>query len=151
MTEIKSIASVLLIDDNLEALQALTALINAMGVTRVESAQSAEEALEILQNHSFSLIVSDYHMEGMDGVAFLEKIRSQGDQTPIVLLSGAPDKLGVLAIHNSVQEANELFMSFCTELPKLARDAARRSTRRIELNGRGTNGRSGANRATKKH
>jgi DNA-binding NtrC family response regulator len=92
----RPIDSILVIDDNAETLEALASLLSALGAKSVRQAASAERALEILQNSTFSLIISDYRLEGMDGVQFLEQLRSQGNQTPVLLLSGAPDKAGVI-------------------------------------------------------
>jgi len=93
---LSGITSVLLVDDNQDALRVMGTLLHAMGIKHVRQTNSAEKALDILKEERFSMIVSDYMMEGMDGVAFCEKLRSRGDQTPLVLLSGAPDKAGVL-------------------------------------------------------
>jgi len=90
------IPSALVIDDHSEALDAIAQVLTAAGVQNVCGAGSAEEALEILRTRRFSLIVSDYRLEGMDGVEFLEKLRASGDHTPLLLLSGAPDKAGVI-------------------------------------------------------
>jgi DNA-binding NtrC family response regulator len=92
----RAIPSVLVIDDNFGALKALTSLMTALGAERVREAGSAEEALELIGKERFDLIVSDYRLEGMNGVEFLEQVRAQGNQTPILLLSGAPDKAGVI-------------------------------------------------------
>jgi two-component system, chemotaxis family, chemotaxis protein CheY len=92
----RTIPSVLVIDDNFGALKALTSLMTALGAERVREAESAEEALQLIGKERFDLIVSDYRLEGMNGVEFLEQVRSQGNQTPILLLSGAPDKAGVI-------------------------------------------------------
>ena len=98
----RDIASILLIDDNRDALAALEALLRALGVGHVRQTTAAEEALDILKQERFTIILSDYRMEGMDGVTFCEQLRARGDDTPLVLLSGAPDKAGVLkAIHHS--------------------------------------------------
>ena len=32
----------------------------------------------------------------MDGVAFVEQLRGTGNRTPVLVLSGAPDKMGVI-------------------------------------------------------
>jgi DNA-binding NtrC family response regulator len=93
---IKTIRSVLLIDDETEVLEILGQLFTALGVSRVVRAGSAEEALRILQNQKFAIIISDYRMEGMDGVAFVEQLRAAGDHTPVLMLSGAPDKMAVI-------------------------------------------------------
>ena len=92
----RPIPSVLVIDDNFESLKALTSLMSALGAEKVCEAESAEDALELVKDQSFDLIVADYRLEGMNGVEFLEKVRGQGNQTPILLLSGAPDKAGVI-------------------------------------------------------
>jgi DNA-binding NtrC family response regulator len=91
-----SIASMLVIDDNTDALATFNELFTALGVKNICRAASAEEALEILQTRSFAMIVCDYRLEGMDGVEFLEELRAGGNQTPVVMVSGAPDKLGVI-------------------------------------------------------
>jgi DNA-binding NtrC family response regulator len=93
---ISSIPSVLLIDDESQVLDILAQLFAAVGISRVVRAGSAEEALHILQNQTFAIIVSDYRMEGMDGVAFVEQLRAAGNRTPVLMLSGAPDKMAVI-------------------------------------------------------
>ena len=92
----RAIDSVLVIDDNPAALELLGQLLSALGVTHVRQTGSAEAALEILKSRSFSLILSDYRLEGMDGVEFLERLRAQGNETPVLIMSGAPDKSGVI-------------------------------------------------------
>jgi len=93
---INTIPSVLLIDDEAQVLDILAELFSAIGISRVVRAASAEEALRILQNQKFAIIVSDYRMEGMDGVAFVEQLRATGNRTPVLMLSGAPDKMAVI-------------------------------------------------------
>ena len=90
------IPSVLLVDDESSVLELLGQLFSALGISRVRRASSAEEALRILQAEQFAIIVSDYRLEGMDGVAFVEQLRATGDKTPVLMLSGAPDKMGVI-------------------------------------------------------
>lgn len=88
--------SILVVDDDAETLGTMTALLSFLGIRIIEATKSAEAALQILENHRFHIILSDYQMEGMDGVAFLERLRAEGDLTPILLISGAPDKAGVI-------------------------------------------------------
>lgn len=92
----RHLPSVLVVDDNSAALQTFAQLLSALGVDQICQAASAEEALEILQFRSFTMILCDYRMEGMDGVEFVEHLRARGDNTPIIVLSGAPDKAGVI-------------------------------------------------------
>src|SRR5213593_4813968 len=91
-----NIPSVLVIDDEASVLELLDQLFSALGIARVRRARSAEEALTILKSEQFTIIVSDYRLEGMDGVAFIERLRATGNRTPVLMLSGAPDKIGVI-------------------------------------------------------
>jgi CheY-like chemotaxis protein len=92
----RPISSVLVVDDNAETLQTLSGILSALGTERVREASSGERALEILGEETFSMIVSDYRMTGMSGVEFVEELRSQGCRTPVLMISGVPDKEGVL-------------------------------------------------------
>jgi CheY-like chemotaxis protein len=92
----RAISSVLVIDDNPDTLETLVALLGSLGVERVTQATTAEDALQMVKMHQFSVILADYRLEGMDGVQFVEQLRAAGDQTPVIMLSGAPDKSGVI-------------------------------------------------------
>ena len=94
------IPSALVIDDNPDVLKTLQKLLTSLGVGQITEASSAEEALEILCAQSFAVIVADYQLGGMNGVEFLERLRENGDNTPVLLLSGAPDKAGVIRAVN---------------------------------------------------
>jgi two-component system response regulator FixJ len=91
-----NIPSVLLIDDNADTLAVLGEFLLALGTGRVHQTPSAEEALTVLEQEEFSIIISDYRLEGMDGVQFVDQLRQRGNRTPVMMLSGAPDQQGVL-------------------------------------------------------
>ncbi|MBW1897547.1 MAG: response regulator [Deltaproteobacteria bacterium] len=70
---------------------------------KVLTASSAEEALEFLNNdhNKFELIVTDYVMPGMDGMALLKKIREENKRLPIIMMTAYGEKnLVVDALHN---------------------------------------------------
>lgn len=96
----RAIDSILLVDDSADALNTFTKLFSALGVTTICQAASAEEALAVLNTRRFAMILCDYRMEGMDGVELLERLRAQGNATPVVMVSGAPDKAGVIRALN---------------------------------------------------
>ena len=58
------------------------------GNYQITSADSGVEALSLLQRESFDIIVSDFQMPEMDGLQFLQMIRSQGYSTPFILFTG---------------------------------------------------------------
>ncbi len=49
---------------------------------------SAEDALEMLEENVYDVIVSDYDMPIMDGLDFLEAVRSEGVDIPFIFLTG---------------------------------------------------------------
>ena len=53
----------------------------------VLTAESAENATEILNRITVDAIVLDRMMGGMDGLTFLKKIRTSGNQTPTIMLT----------------------------------------------------------------
>jgi len=54
----------------------------------LEVTSSGEDALEMVEEGAYDVIVSDYDMPVMDGLEFLEKIRSDGIDTPFIILTG---------------------------------------------------------------
>lgn len=100
--------SILVIDDDEMARRVLVTILTREGVTRIEQATSAEEVEEKLKQEKFSLIVSDYHLGGASGVDLLEKIRKDGNRTPVLLISGIPNLSGV--VRASIQDRVD-FMS----------------------------------------
>lgn len=54
----------------------------------VTTAESAENAISILKERSFDAIVSDYEMTPMNGVGLLKHLKTSGDATPFILLTG---------------------------------------------------------------
>lgn len=100
----KGVSSILVVEDNPVALKTLSTLLNALGAKTVREAESAEQAMEFLKSEKFSVILTDYRLGGMNGVQFIEQLRAGGNQTPVIVLSGAPDKTGVMraATYNRV-------------------------------------------------
>lgn len=78
--------SVLIIDDNKDLVQILAEGLARSGCT-VERAYSAEEGLEALAGSEFGCIVLDIMLPGMDGLQMLERIRSDGSDIPVLILS----------------------------------------------------------------
>ncbi len=67
----------------------------------IHLAQSGEEGLEILQNvNPIQIIISDYRMPGMDGMAFLKRVRENWDDTVRIVLSGYADMATIISAIN---------------------------------------------------
>ena len=78
--------TILVIDDDKMLRDTLAVGLRKQGfnVIRAESAESADE---ILQKISVDAMVLDRMMNGIDGLSFLKKIRSNGDLTPVIMLT----------------------------------------------------------------
>ncbi|MBA4741590.1 MAG: response regulator [Azoarcus sp.] len=81
---------VLFVDDETNILHALRRLFRGSG-HRVLLAENAEIAFEYLEDEPVDLVVSDMRMPGMDGAAFLEKVRERWPDVVRILLTGFSD------------------------------------------------------------
>ncbi|HEX9083332.1 MAG TPA: response regulator [Gemmatimonadaceae bacterium] len=79
---------VLVVDDNLPNLDLLRHLITSLGMGMI-GATNAEQGLRIARAKTPSLIISDLHMPGCNGVELLEIVRSDQElrRIPFVLIS----------------------------------------------------------------
>jgi DNA-binding response OmpR family regulator len=99
---VSEISSVLIIDDEDLFRQSLVEIFKEERVPHICAVPSAEEAFQTLKNEPFSLIICDYFLKGMNGVAFMGRLRLKGDQTPILFISGVPDKSEVITAANQL-------------------------------------------------
>lgn len=64
-------------------------LVNSEGIMSVESAATLDEALKIVGEHPrFDLVLLDYNMPGMNGLAGLERMKNLIGDVPVAILSG---------------------------------------------------------------
>ena len=95
------ILTVLLVDDDPALLEMLVQIAQRSREMTIMPAQSGKEALKILATQSFDVIITDYAMPGMDGIALIRKIRSDNDGTPVILYSDEPDdRIAVSALNS---------------------------------------------------
>lgn len=107
--------NILLVDDNAHGILARRTVLEEFGY-HVTSASNGREALQLVNEHQFDLIVTDYRMPGMDGVALIGALRAHDYQNPIILLSGFLNHLGLteqttradLLIQKSANETDQL-------------------------------------------
>jgi CheY-like chemotaxis protein len=79
---------VLIVDDE-PTLRLGFAYALADGSTDVETAASGQEALEFLTNRCYDVMVLDLRMPDLDGIGVIHRLRSRGNDMPIVLCSAA--------------------------------------------------------------
>ncbi|MCH7815721.1 MAG: response regulator [Proteobacteria bacterium] len=82
---------ILLIDDEPEILEVLQEFLELKS-HQVTTAANGKQALDIvLVKNDFDLAFSDIKMPEMDGLTFLEKVRSNDLKLPVILISGQGD------------------------------------------------------------
>jgi CheY-like chemotaxis protein len=93
--------SILLVDDDPAILEMLVQIAKRSRDIRISPARSAKEGLRLLSEQSFDVIITDFTMPEMDGIAFIRKLRSENDLTPVILYSDAQDDRGAAETLNS--------------------------------------------------
>jgi len=86
---------VLIVDDDEAVRTMLYKVIRSNGMDAFTSCSGAE-ALEVLSWDSFDMILLDVNMPGMDGFQVVQKLRSRGLTTPIIIISGRQEDYDTL-------------------------------------------------------
>jgi FixJ family two-component response regulator len=92
---------VFVIDDDDGVRQSTRALLEASGFS-VRTFANAEELLAAGTACEAGCIVLDYHLAGMTGIELIERLRAQGLQTPVIMVTANGTKLGLRAAHAGV-------------------------------------------------
>jgi two-component system OmpR family response regulator len=66
----------------------------ALSLSEITAVQAADglEALSFLRRERFDLLILDINMPKLDGLALLEKLRTEGMSVPVLMLSARADK-----------------------------------------------------------
>jgi len=97
----KNKISILYVDDEQDLLTLGKIFLERSGEFRVDTMTSAQEALNSPDIQSYDVIISDYQMPGMNGIAFLKAIREQVGTLPFILFTGrGREEVVIDAINN---------------------------------------------------
>jgi len=79
---------VLIVDDDAEMREALELVFTADG-HGCQLAADATSALEIVNRETFDVVVCDIHMDGMNGLELLERLKRSHPALPFIVITGA--------------------------------------------------------------
>ena len=82
--------AILFVDDH-EVLARLSCEILNMQGYRAVSAYNASDALAKLEKEDFDMLVTDFRMEGMNGLELAKKVREKSPNIPIIIVTGYSD------------------------------------------------------------
>jgi DNA-binding NtrC family response regulator len=79
--------AILFVDDH-EVLARLSCEILEMQGYKAVSAYNAEDALNKFDNESFDLLVTDFRMDGMNGLELAKRIHQKNPEVPVIIVTG---------------------------------------------------------------
>lgn len=89
----------LIVDDFSTMRRIVRNLLKELGFTNVDEAEDGVVALQKLKNQSFGFVVTDWNMPNMDGLALLQKIRTddQLKHLPVLMVTAEAKKENIIA------------------------------------------------------
>ena len=77
---------VLIVEDAARLRTLVVTALTKLGHT-VDEAADGDEAAVLLDPHSYDVVILDVMLPGMDGFSLLQRLRSRGDSTPVLMLT----------------------------------------------------------------
>lgn len=93
---------VVIVDDEEMVLTSLSSFLSLETEYEVKTFTLAKEALEFVRNNHVDLVISDYLMPEMDGLAFLIEVKKLKPEVPRIILTGYADKENAIKAINDV-------------------------------------------------
>jgi len=92
--------SVLVVDDSPTSLKYISKILNDIGIDQITQASNGKDAFDLINNHFFDLIVTDFNMPEMDGLQLINSIRSESSQKtiPILMVTSEQNKNRLAAV-----------------------------------------------------
>lgn len=77
---------VLVVDDSRMARNVIKRTIGNLGIKLITEAEDGAQAIELMRNNMFDLVITDYNMPSIDGLALTQFIRNESQQSHIPIL-----------------------------------------------------------------
>jgi len=92
----------MLVDDEQSILSALQRILRPIENYEVEAFTSPNDALARVRAVQFDLVLADYRLPEMDGIALLKKLNALQPEVPCIMISGCHDSELLLSAINEV-------------------------------------------------
>lgn len=87
---------VLLVDDSGTMRTIQRRCLNKLGIEDITEAEDGRRALELFQQASFDIVLSDWNMPVMDGLSLLIEIRKLNPSVPVVMITTEAERTRVV-------------------------------------------------------
>src|SRR5437870_4486156 len=104
-------STILVVDDDRAVTESLCALLELETPHAVLFETSSRRALQLAKSNPLDMVISDFVMPELDGIAFLLEIRRLYPESILVLLTGYADK------ENAIRAINEVGIFHYAEKP----------------------------------
>ena len=92
---------VLYVDDEVALLEITQLFLERTGEIAVDITADPLEACEMIMTGQYDVVVSDYQMPVMDGIALLKRVRGGGSQVPFIIFTGrGREEVAIEALNN---------------------------------------------------
>lgn len=122
--------TVLIVEDSEPMMDIMVTILNRFGFGRILTAQDGEQGFSLFQRYKPDLIITDWHMEPVDGLEMTRWIRrnkySVNRMIPIILMTGFTE-------HSRIANARDLGVTEILVKPFKAEDLARRIMHVIDV------------------
>ena len=118
-----------MVDDNSMGLGARKAVLEELGY-RVCTVGTPQEAMDRLNQDKFDLVITDFKLPGMTGSELIKRMRKQQIPTPVILLSGFVDALGLDEINTGAEVVVSKSAHEVSHLVRAVRSVLRRAPQR---------------------
>ncbi|MGB8772035.1 MAG: response regulator [Candidatus Korobacteraceae bacterium] len=122
--------AILFVDDH-ELLARLSCDILEMQGYRAVSACSAQDALDKLTRQKFDLVVTDFRMEGMNGLELAKQVHASSPEIPVIIVTG----YGPIDGGHDVKEClakEQLFPALLDKIETYLREGEKPPVRRLK-------------------
>jgi two-component system chemotaxis response regulator CheY len=94
---------VLVVDDSRMARNHITRVLGTLGIASIDQAEDGVEALEMIEQHYYDFIVTDYNMPRMDGRELVDHIRqgSAHASIPVLMVTSESNENRLAAVQRS--------------------------------------------------
>ena len=128
---------IMLIDDEPDLLEIMGSVIRGWGYD-LTTASGGKEAIEIFKAKRPDIIVLDYLMPEMDGIATLKEIRKLDNKVPVIMFTAYPDtkvikgteKLGISALIPKLSTYSDVQASLKSTIDMLIKNISKKRSNR---------------------